>query len=120
MTTGANFKVEDGIILWYRPLISGDELLIQDHEARMKTGQLTYRPYPQFGNPFIDVLSSEISIIERNMLLIANIKECTRQDVRLLDGIVDEASIVDEGKTVRFNYTIIKRDGGVIERNTSL
>lgn len=116
MTAGANFKEENGRVLWYESLIFGDDLLAQDHEARAHSRQGTYRPYPEYGNPFVETLSSEISKTERDMLLSSNMKECTLQDVRFVDCIVDQDSIVEEGATMTFQYQLIKADGGIIEQ----
>ncbi len=115
MTTGANFKVSNGRMLWHRPLITGDELLVQDHEARAHARQGTYKPYPEYGNPFVLTMTSEISQTERNMLLVSNMKECSVQDVRFIDCIVDENTIVEEENTILFDYLLIKADGGTIE-----
>lgn len=114
MTTGANFEVENGRVLWYKPLISGDQLLAQDHEARAHARQRTYRPYLEYGDPFVETLSSEISKTERDMLLVANMKECTLQDERFIDCIVDTESIIEEENIMSFNYQIIKVDGNTL------
>lgn len=112
MPTGANFKVTNGRVLWYQSLISGDELLIQDHEHRAHARQGSYIPYEQYGNPFVETISSEISQTERYMRLSADMKECTLQDPRFVDCIVDQNSIVEEENTLTFDYQIIKADGG--------
>lgn len=112
MTTGANFKVVDGRIQWWESLIMGDELLTQDHEARAHARQGTYLPCPEYGDPFVDTLSSEISETERNMRLGAEMKQCVLQDARFADCIVDQESIVIEEGALRFEYEIFKKDGG--------
>lgn len=119
MTTGANFKEVDGRVLWYKSLIFGDDLLSQDHEARAHARQGTYKPYPEYGNPFVETLSSEISKTERDMLLSSDMKECSVQDVRFVDCIVDQDSIVEEGTKMTFQYQLIKADGGQIAREFS-
>lgn len=119
MATGANFKIENGRVLWYKPLIHGDNLLSQDHEARAKTRQGSYRLHPQYGNPFITTLSSEISETERNMLLPANMKECTLQDSRFVDCIVDESSIQEIDGKLTFRYELIKTEGGSLQKEFS-
>lgn len=112
MTTGANFKITNGRMLWYEPLISGDDLLIQSHENRMHAKQGTYLPFPQYGNPFVDTLSAEISDAERDMRLVSETKQCTLQDARFIDSIVDTDSIeVIEG-SLYFEYELFKKDGG--------
>ncbi len=115
MTTGANFEIEDNRVLWYKPLIFGEQLLIQDHEARAHARQGSYRPYPEYGNPFVATLSSEISKIERDLQVKADFKEMTVQDIRFTDCIVDETTIVEEGLTYSFKYTLITADGEEIE-----
>ena len=77
MTAGANFEIENGRILWWESLVTGDELIAQDHEARIHAKQGTYIPYPQYGNPFVRTMVSEISITERNMRLISETRECS-------------------------------------------
>ena len=119
MTTGANFKVENGRVLWWKPLISGDELLTQDHEARIHSRQSSYRLYPEYGNPFVNTMSSEISKTERDMRLVAETKECTLQDERFVDCIVDSESIAESELELTFNYQIVKADGGVIAQSFS-
>lgn len=119
MTTGANFKVINGRVQWWEPLISGDELLIQDHEERVNSRQGSYRLYLQYGNPYVNSLSAEISETERNLRLVAEMKECTLQDPRFNDCIVDTTSIVVEQGVQTFNYDLIKADGGVISESFS-
>jgi len=114
MATGANFEIIDGRIQWWKPLIYGDALLAQDHEARAHSMQVTYRLYPEYGNPFVDTLTAEISETERNMRIQADMKQCTLQDGRFIDCIVDQASIVVEKGILTFNYSLIKADGGSI------
>lgn len=115
MTTGANFEAQNGRILWWQSLISGDKLLTQDHESRVMSRQETYRPYSEYGNPFVDTISSEISKTERDMRLISEMKECSLQDGRFVDCIVDEDSILEEENTLTFKYELIKANGGIIE-----
>ncbi len=115
MTTGANFKITNGRMLWYEPLISGDELLIQSHENRMSAKQGTYLPFPIYGNPFVDTLTEEISETERDMRLVAETKQCTLQDARFVDSIVDTESIEIVEGTLNFGYELFKRDGGTIQ-----
>ncbi len=115
MTTGANFKVTNGRMLWHKPLISGDELLIQSHEARMSSRQGTYLPFPEYGNPFVDTLTEEISEIERNMRLASETKQCTLQDSRFIDSIVDEDSIEIIEGVLYFQYELFKKDGGSLQ-----
>lgn len=112
MTTGANFKVTNGRMLWHKPLISGDELLIQSHEARMSARQGSYLPFPEYGNPFVDTLTEEISEVERNMRLVSETKQCTLQDGRFIDSIVDETTIEIIEGILNFQYELFKRDGG--------
>lgn len=119
MTTGANFKVIDGRVQWWLSLISGDELITQDHEHRMHARQGTYRLYDQYGNPFAITLSSEISKIERNMRLVSETKECSLQDARINDSIVDPNSIVEEETKLTFNYQLVKADGGILQQSFS-
>ena len=119
MTEGANFKEENGRVFWYESLIVGDDLLAQDHEARAHSRQGTYKPYPEYGNPFVETLSSEISKTERDMLLSSDMKECSLQDVRFVDCIVDKNSIVEKETTMTFQYELIKADGGAIEQEFS-
>lgn len=119
MPTGANFKETDGRVFWYRPLILGDELLTQDHEARMHVRQRSYGLFPEYGNPFVETLTSEISETERNMLLVSETKECAVQDPRIVDAVVDESSIVDDGIAINFRYEITKADGGILEQEFS-
>lgn len=114
MTTGANFKVTNGRMLWYEDLISGDELLIQDHEHRMHAKQGTYLPFPEYGNPFVDTLSAEISDAERDMRLVSETKQCTLQDARFIDSIVDTDSIEIREGVLYFEYELFKKDGGTI------
>lgn len=115
MTTGANFKVTNDRMLWYEPLISGDELLIQSHEARISVRQGTYLPFLTYGNPFVNTLTEEISEIERNMRIISETKQCALQDARFIDCIVDENTIeVIEG-ALYFQYELFKKDGGSLQ-----
>ena len=119
MTAGANFEIADGRVLWWNPLATGDVLIAQDHEARMRSRQGTYIPYSEYGNPFVKTMSSEISITERNMRLISETKECALQDPRLIDAIVDEDSITDIEGTLEFSYQLIRADGGTIQSEFS-
>jgi len=119
MPTGANFKETDGRVLWYKPLIFGDELLTQDHEARFHARQGSYLLVPEYGNPFIETLTSEISKTEREMLLISETKECAVQDPRIVDAAVDPESIVDDGISFSFSYELTKADGGILEEEFS-
>ena len=119
MTAGANFKIDSGRILFWESLVTGDTLIAQDHEARMHVRQGTYIPYPQYGNPFVRTMSSEISVTERNMRLISETKECSLQDIRLVDSIVDEDSITEEEGKLEFTYQLIKADGGSIQTSFS-
>jgi len=112
MTTGANFKVEDGRMQWWEDLITGDDLLTQDHEARAHARQGTYLPFPEYGDPFVDTISSEISDKERNMRLGSEMKQCALQDARFVDCIVDQESIVVAEGALNFEYEIFKKDGG--------
>ncbi len=112
MTTGANFQIENNRVLWYKPLIFGEQLLIQDHEARAHAKQGAYLPYPEYGDPFVTTLSSEITKTERNMRLIAELKECTLQDPRFTDCIVDPESIEELELGLTFKYVLIRADGG--------
>lgn len=114
MTTGANFKITNGRMLWYESLISGDDLLIQSHENRMSAKQGTYLPFPQYGNPFVDTLSAEISDAERDMRLVSETKQCTLQDARFIDSIVDTDSIEVVKGVLNFEYELFKKDGGTI------
>ena len=114
MTTGANFEVENERVLWYRPLISGEQLLIQDHEARVHAKQGTYLPYSEYGNPFVATLSSEINKTERDMRLVSETKECSLQDPRFTDCIVDTETISEEDLGLTFKYELIRADGGII------
>ena len=116
MTAGANLEINNGRILFWKSLVIGDKLITQDHEARMSAKQGTYIPYPQYGNPFVRTMVSEISAIERNMRLVSETKECALQDRRLVDAIVDTFSIVEDGSVVDFKYDLIKASGGVLER----
>ncbi len=115
MTAGANFEINNGRILFYKELVIGDKLITQDHEARMSAKQGTYTPYPEYGNPFIRTMVSEISVIERNMRLGSETKECVVQDRRLVDAVVDTFSIADDGSIIDFKYALIKASGGVLE-----
>ncbi|MCP4749373.1 MAG: hypothetical protein GY866_00635 [Proteobacteria bacterium] len=120
MDTGANFQVNaQGHVLWYKPLISGDDLLVQDHEARVNAKQRTYIPHPQYGNPYAATLTREISETERDMLLPENMKECTLQDTRFIDCIVNKSSIEVEGQKQSFDYTVVKKDGTELQRSFS-
>lgn len=112
MTTGANFEIEDERVLWYRPLISGDQLLTQDHEARAHAKQGTYLPYPEYGNPFVTTLSSEITKAERDMRVVAEMKEMALQDPRFTDCIVDTETIEELELGLTFKYKLIRADGG--------
>ncbi|MCK5603733.1 hypothetical protein KAR91_17735 [Candidatus Pacearchaeota archaeon] len=114
MTTGANFKVTNGRMLWYDPLISGDDLLIQDHEHRMHVKQGTYLPFPQYGNPFVDTLTQEISDAERDMRLVSETKQCTLQDSRFIDSIVNTDLIEIREGSLYFEYEVFKKAGGTI------
>lgn len=119
MTTGANFEVENERVLWYRPLISGEQLLIQDHEARVHAKQGTYLPYSEYGNPFVATLSSEINKTEKDMRLASEMKECALQDPRFTDCIVDAETIVEEGLGLDFEYQLITADGQIISFPTA-
>jgi hypothetical protein len=114
MTTGANFKIVDGRVQFWESLISGDELLIQDHEARMHAKQGSYNPNSEYGNPYAITLSAEIGEAERNMRLISETKECTLQDVRFNDAVVDEDSIRQDESAQYFTYVLYKADGGTL------
>jgi len=114
MTTGANFKITNGRMLWYEPLISGDELLIQSHENRMSARQGTYLPFPTYGNPFVDTLTQEISETERDMRVVSETKECTLQDERFIDSVVDPDSISVVEGVLNFEYELFKKDGGTL------
>ncbi|MCK5600357.1 hypothetical protein KAR91_00705 [Candidatus Pacearchaeota archaeon] len=115
MTTGANFPIQNRRMQWWKSLISGDPLLIQDHEARIHARQGNYEPYQEYGNPFAITISSEISETERDMRLGAETKECSLQDERFVDCIVDPESITIDGTVLDFNYQLIKADGGVLD-----
>lgn len=119
MTTGANFKIKNGRVLWYKPLVYGDELLTQDHEARARSKQGLYKSYPEYGNPFINTLTLEISKVERDLLLVANMRECTLQDSRFVDCTVDETSINEANGMITFKYELSKADGGKLEQEFS-
>ena len=116
MTTGANFEVDNGRVLWYRSLIFGDELLIQDHEARAHSRQGTYNPHLEYGDPFVDTITAEISKTERDMRLASDMKQCALQDGRFIDCIVDPDSIVEEDVTMSFTYVLHKAGGGILEQ----
>ena len=120
MTTGSNFKVVNGRILWYQSLISGDKLLIQDHEARMHARQGTYKPHLEYGNPFVNTLTVEISDTERDMRLVSETKECTLQDSRFVDSIVDPVSIEVRETALYFRYEAVKTAGGLLEIEVEL
>ena len=116
MTAGANFKIEKGRVLFWEPLVTGDELLTQDHEARMRQRQGSYNPYQQYGNPFVDTLSDDsISKTERDLRLISETKECALQDDRFVVAVVDPSSIAENGVELSFNYELFKTDGGSIQ-----
>ena len=115
MTTGANFKVTNGIVQWWDDLIYGDDLIRQDHEARISARQGTYLPYPEYGNPYIDTLSEEISETERNLRCVSETKECALQDARIIDCVVDPDSIQDVEGTQTFSYYLVRADGGELE-----
>jgi len=117
MTTGANFEIENKRVLFWKPLVSGDKLLTQDHESRFSQRQGSYLPEPEYGNPFVDTLSDDsISKTERDLRLISETKQCSLQDSRFVDAVVDSASIVEEGVKLSFTYELFKTDGGSIER----
>lgn len=116
MTAGANFPIRNGRVYFWEPLVTGDELIIQDHEIRMRQRQLTYAPYGQYGNPFADTLSDDsISETERDLRLISETKECALQDARIVDAVVDPSSIKTEGIEIKFNYELFKTDGGSVQ-----
>ncbi len=115
MTTGANVKVTNGRMLWHEPFISGDELLIQSHEARMSARQGTYLPFPEYGNPFVDTLTAEISETERDMRIVSETKQCALQDARFIDCIVDENTIEVVEGNLFFQYELFKKDGGSLQ-----
>lgn len=112
MTTGANFEIKNERVLWYRPLISGEQLLIQDHEARVHAKKGTYLPYPEYGNQFVTTLSAEINKTERDMRLVAEMKESSLQDPRFTDSIVDTETIEELELGLTFKYKLIRADGG--------
>ncbi len=118
MTTGANFKIENKRVLFWEPLVTGDDLLVQDHESRFSQRQGSYLPELEYGNPFVDTLSDDsISKTERDLRLIAETKECSLQDSRFVDAVVEPASIVEEGVKLSFTYELFKTDGGSIQRD---
>ena len=81
-------------------------------KARAHARQGTYLPYPEYGDPFVATLSSEISKTERDMRLIAELKECALQDPRFTDCIVDPESIEELELGLTFKYELIRADGG--------
>ncbi len=115
MTTGANLKISNGRMLWYKPLISGDELLIQSHETRMSARQGTYRPFLEYGNPFVDILSGEIGETRKDMRIVSDTKQCALQDGRIIDCIVDTDSIEVREGALYFEYELFKKDGGTLK-----
>ena len=117
MTAGANFEIENKRVLFWKPLVTGDKLLTQDHEARFSQRQGSYLPELEYGNPFVDTLSDDsISKTERDLRLISETKECSLQDSRFVDAIVNPTSIVEVGIKISFTYELFKTDGGSIER----
>jgi hypothetical protein len=120
MTAGANYKLKDGRVQFWEPLVTGDELITQDHEARFHARQASYLPELEYGNPFVDTLSNDtISETEVDMRLIAETKECSLQDARIVDAVVDPSSIERTKTRLDFKYELFKRDGGSIQQEFS-
>lgn len=120
MTAGANFPIRNGRVYFWETLVTGDDLIVQDHEIRMRQRQLSYAPYPQYGDPFVDTLSDDtISETERDLRLIAEVKECSLQDSRIVDAVVDPSSIETEGIEIKFDYELFKTAGGTVQETFS-
>ena len=120
MITGHTFEVDDdGFVQWWKTLISGDELLKQDHELRFKTKQGSYTVDQEYGESVSDVLIQGVSVRELSMRIISEIRKTALQDRRFKECIVDQESIdySNGGRSITAKYVCVKRDGSDIERN---
>jgi hypothetical protein len=120
MTAGANFEIVNNRVQFWKTLVTGDKLITQDHEARFGQRQGSYNPEQQYGNPYVNTLSDDsISETERDLLLVSQTKECSLQDDRIIDAVVDTTSIVRKGTEISFKYKLFKTSGGSIQRDFS-
>jgi len=119
MITGYNKKVDQkGLIQWWKPLISGNDLLAQDHTHRFETRQGSYRVDFEYGNQLHHTIIQGVSMRELNMRIQADIRAVTLQDGRIKECVVDMSSIEIQsgGAELTFEYKMIKNDGTSIDR----